>query len=419
MKHSVRIALTLAFIALMAVAVAFISAQGRRVRLQTTCREAVVDILDSATLSFVSEEDIRRYIREDYGVFTGQRIDSVNLRKIEDIIKGKSAVGGCEAYMTKDGILHIEVTQREPMIRFATPSGGFYADVGGVIFPLQGSTLPDIPVVEGNIPISTKEGFKGELTDEKERTWLSGIIEMFQFIRADKFWSKAIKKVQVDEDGLLVLSPKKGSEQFVFGYPYDYTKKFARMEDYYRYIMPERDSGYYKVVDVRYEGRVVCRQSTEKKKRPVKETVEAPKPQEKPKAEEKKKEQTAAPAKTEAGTEAKKPSATPAKKQTATPAKSGTSTQKAATPSKTGTATQKQTQTKSTGSATQKKAATQAKGASQSKAKTASTASKQSSTTQKTGTTASKQGSSKQTQAKGTAQASGKKAASTKTTAKK
>jgi len=260
MKQSVRISLTIAAVAILAVGIFFISRGSREIRRQTACNDAVIEILDSARLSFVSVDDVKNYLKHGYGPYEGQRMDSVNLKKIEDLLRSKSAVGGCEAYMTKDGILHIELTQREPMIRFMTPQGGFYADVSGVIFPIQGNALPDVPVVQGNIPINVDEDYKGEPQSEKEKYWLNGIIDMFRFMKKDKFWSTAVKKVDVNDDGALVITPKKGKEQFIFGHPDDYMDKFSRMEDYYRYIMPSKDSGYYKIVDVRYDGRIVCKQ---------------------------------------------------------------------------------------------------------------------------------------------------------------
>ncbi|MCQ2147852.1 MAG: hypothetical protein MJZ16_10090 [Bacteroidales bacterium] len=98
---------------------------------------------------FLTEEDIKNFIQEEYGVLTGQRVDSVNLKKVETILDGKSAILKSEAYMTlesnklkdgaKEGVLNVKIQQRKPLIRFQKESTGVYADETGYIFPIQGS----------------------------------------------------------------------------------------------------------------------------------------------------------------------------------------------------------------------------------------------------------------------------------------
>ena len=110
---------------------------GANARKVIKCEGMDIHILDSMENCFVTKADVRKFIDKEYGEFIGTPIDSLNLTRMEDIIDGRSAVRKSQAYATKDGILHIAVTQRKPVIRFQKSDGGFYADSEGYIFPLQ------------------------------------------------------------------------------------------------------------------------------------------------------------------------------------------------------------------------------------------------------------------------------------------
>ena len=91
---------------------------GKQSRKQLTCKGLEVTVLDSLENDFVSAADVRRFLDKEYGTYLGTPLDSMNLSRVEDIIDGRSAVLKSEAFVTKDGILHIEVTHRKPIVRF-------------------------------------------------------------------------------------------------------------------------------------------------------------------------------------------------------------------------------------------------------------------------------------------------------------
>ena len=107
-----------------------IGAENRR---EVTCNS--VDAIIADSLAFISPDDIKDWMA-DYGTYLGLRLDSVDLKKVEAVIDGKSAVRKSQAWLTDDGVLHVSVTQRAPVVRFQGASGGFYADAEGYLFPL-------------------------------------------------------------------------------------------------------------------------------------------------------------------------------------------------------------------------------------------------------------------------------------------
>jgi cell division protein FtsQ len=161
--------------------------------------------------------------------------------------------------MTKDGTLHIEVTQRRPVVRFQKKDGGFYADAQGYIFPLQSSFASHVQVIDGNIPLAANSGYKGEISDPEEREWFRQVMTLVNYMENRKEWRDKIVQIHVNGDGDFVMIPRKGNERFILGQPDFLEDKFKKLKKYYTAIVPEKGSGKYEVVDLRYKGQIVCR----------------------------------------------------------------------------------------------------------------------------------------------------------------
>lgn len=218
-----------------------------------------INLIYADDLRFVSEDDVKGYLDQGYGAYIGQRLDSIKLHKVEKLLNAQSAISKCEAYTTDDGKLNIRLTQREPIVRFQNEDHGFYADANGFIFPLQENYTSLVPVIDGNLPIHSREGYKGAPETEEERTWMAGVVGLLNYMSKNKLWSDNIVQMHVDEKGDLVLIPREGKEQFIFGSPFEAEAKFGRIEKYYRYILPNMEEGYYKTVNVKFDKQIVCK----------------------------------------------------------------------------------------------------------------------------------------------------------------
>lgn len=224
---------------------------------QNCCESLSVAFSDS--YNFVNEEDIKSCLDRNYGPYVGQRLDSVDLYRIEEILDAQSAVLKSEAYTTPDGRLNVIISQREPAVRFQKGGQGFYADNRGMLFPLQSKYTSNVPVVDGAVPLAWSAGYKGEPQSDQEKRWLGGLLSLLSWVENSKQWSGAIVQMNVNQDGDLVLVPRYGSEKFIFGYPDEIAAKFGRIEKYYQYIRPSKGEDYYSTVNVKFDGQIVCR----------------------------------------------------------------------------------------------------------------------------------------------------------------
>lgn len=232
---------------------------GSRSRKAVTCTGLKVAVLDSMQNSFVSGADIRSYLDKEYGQYVGMAADSIDLTRIEDIIDGRSAVLKSQAYVTRDGVLHVDVTQRKPVVRFQKSDGGFYADADGYIFPLQRTYASHVQIIDGHIPLAANSGYKGAIEDPKEKEWFRNMMNVVNYIEKSRTWRDKIVQISVDAKKDLILIPREGNEMFLFGQPTDIEDKFRKMEKYYTHIIPAKGEGHYRTVDLKYKGQIVCK----------------------------------------------------------------------------------------------------------------------------------------------------------------
>ena len=232
---------------------------GQNSRKPLVCKDIKIEVLDSAVNHFVTAADVRKFIDRKCGKLIGEHLDSIDLTKVEVAIDSRSAVLKSEAFVTRDSILNITVTQRRPVVRFQKKDGGFYADAEGYIFPLQSSYASHVQIIDGNIPLAANSGYKGEIEDPKERAWFKSMMKVVNHIEGSKVWKGKIVQIHVNGKGELTLVPREGKEIFLFGQPHSVEEKFSKMEKYYTTIVPGKGENKYKTVDVRFDRQIVCK----------------------------------------------------------------------------------------------------------------------------------------------------------------
>ena len=256
LNRTVRYIITLVTVVLVFGTAAVAVIAGRNSRKPLVCKSLDVVIVDSLENDFVNKADVKRFLDKEYGGYIGTVLDSIDLCRIETIIDGRSAVMKSQAFVTKDGTLHIKVTQRKPIVRFQKTDGGFYADAEGYVFPLQSSYASYVQIIDGDIPINMKSGHKGEIENPEEKIWFDKVMKLVNFIE-DSPWKERIVQIHVGNGGELTLIPREGEEKFIIGQPMNIEDKFARIEKYYTAIAPlERN---YKTINLIFDGQIVCR----------------------------------------------------------------------------------------------------------------------------------------------------------------
>ena len=212
----------------------------RRAHARVSCERIEVRFEDEHR--FFSEDDIRTFLDKRYGVYTGQPLDSVDLGRIEQLLEGRSAIRSCEAWTTDDGVLHLSILQRSPVVRFMNGEDGFYADAEGVVFPLFPSYTSPVRVVEGRA--------------DDDPQWVASVVGLVRYLDTHPAVGERIGQIAV-RGGELTLFPVEGRERFLIGRPEDFRARLPKIQEYYDYISPLENN--YQTINLKYNGQIICR----------------------------------------------------------------------------------------------------------------------------------------------------------------
>lgn len=216
------------------------------------CTDVHVTIKDSLDNGFIKPDEVKELIGTD---ILGLKLDSVNTYDIEQSLVGKNVIATANAYVTYNGKLVVEVTQRKPVVRIQTESFGCFSDETGFILPLNTRHPLNLPVVTGNLPIEIDENFRG-YTDNPQ--WMNNLIHITEYIRNNAYWCDEIEQICVESNGDLVFYPKARDFKILFGGLDNMDRKFSKLVAFYKTILKD-ESKKYTIINLRYKDQIICK----------------------------------------------------------------------------------------------------------------------------------------------------------------
>jgi len=220
------------------------------------CSAIKVTICDSAINQFISKNTVRWLIESDNTKVIGTPIDEIDTRELEQRLNARSVVKNTEVFTSIDGMLHVRVHQRRPIIRVQTANGGYYIDETGYLFPTTNVYTSYVAIVTGNIPVSFKPGYRGEIP-EKDKL-LKQIYDFGTFLQNNDFWHSQIQQLHVQNSNDMEMIPRLGSQLIKFGSLNNYEYKLKKLYAFYQRAMPEEGWDKYSRLDLRYSNQVVA-----------------------------------------------------------------------------------------------------------------------------------------------------------------
>ncbi len=221
------------------------------------CSKVDIKVCDSLVNSFIRPAEIAAIIEQEGNKTIGEKMVRIDVHYLEQLLNKRNVIKNTETFTSIDGVLHIKVYQRRPIVRVQAPSGNFYIDESGYIFPLSGVHTSYVPVVTGQVPMSIPAGYRGKIP-EKER-FLNQVYHFALFLDNNEFWQSQVTQLHVDNANSVSFIPRVGAQQIYFGALDNYEYKLSKLMVFYRKACPAGEDNNYAVIDLRYGNQIVCR----------------------------------------------------------------------------------------------------------------------------------------------------------------
>jgi len=207
-----------------------------------------VEIKDLDVVDFVGEDEVIQTLK-DYRVrISNEPIDSINKAYVKERVIDIPQVRNAEVFFTPDGLFHIKIWQRIPVMRVVKSNMSYYVDEEGGILPISARYSARVPVFTGNIEMGMIQ---------------EGLFELASFLNADPFWNAQIDQIQVWSSRNIELVPRIGEHRIFLGQLEDLEWKFRKLKALYEKAMPVVGWNCYESIDLRFGDQVVCKRKNE------------------------------------------------------------------------------------------------------------------------------------------------------------
>jgi cell division protein FtsQ len=224
------------------------------------CGGIRININDSSEYHFVSKREIANLISATSTRIIGRPLKELPMQEIELKISQIKELKDAEVYTTIDGILHVSVDQRIPVMRVIAGGGDYFIDEDGVVVRNRGLYNPRLHIVGGNIRITGPMLSGVSVLDTSiKHTILKDIYQFVEYINSDSFWSAQIDQIYVDNDDELDLIPRLGINVIHLGTIENFEGKLRNLETFYKKILPEVGWNKYELINLEYKDQIVCR----------------------------------------------------------------------------------------------------------------------------------------------------------------
>ncbi|MEL6639321.1 MAG: cell division protein FtsQ [Bacteroidota bacterium] len=211
------------------------------------------ELPDGNTL--VNREDILLTLERSFGHrLVGVPLGAIDMNRVERVLEEEPFVLNADAFIDAAGKIHIELTQREPILRVIDKNGlNYYLDPSGRKMPLSPHFTARVLVATGNIPPFVPDFQK------RKRHVLKDLFALTNTILDDDFMRVMVEQVYRSETGSYTLIPKLGYQKIVLG-PYEaIDEKLERLRVFYREGIPYEGWQKYSTINLTFDGQVVCK----------------------------------------------------------------------------------------------------------------------------------------------------------------
>jgi cell division protein FtsQ len=216
------------------------------------CSDYTIRLKGPGNHFFIGEKEVEEMLKKAVkGNLKGQPVESFNLNGMEQLLEKNTWVSEAELYFDNKDVLHINVTEKEPVARLFTAEGeSFYIDQNAAIMPLSEKISARVPVFTG-FPVKKKLSARDSLL-------LQQVKNTAAFIRQDSFWMSQVAQIDISKDGKMEMVPVVGNHLVKLGEGEDIPAKFRRLMVFYQQVLRNTGMDHYKLIDVQYKGQVVA-----------------------------------------------------------------------------------------------------------------------------------------------------------------
>jgi len=202
---------------------------------------------------FIDRDEVDDILQIHSHALIGHKMERINLHDLQNKLKANPFIEYAKVYADMDGIITIEISQRQPVLRVMNRfDQDFYVDQHGLKMPLSANFTARVLVANGYID---------ELFANRVDTLHTAIaMELFKtvdYIRKDSLWDAQIAQIYVNREHEIELIPRVGNNRILLGNADSLDVKFHNLLVFYKKALPRVGWEAYELINIKYANQVI------------------------------------------------------------------------------------------------------------------------------------------------------------------
>ena len=216
------------------------------------CKDYHILIKGAHSNFFIDQKDVEQLLMSSTrSNIKGELVASFNLHMLEQVLEHNTWIDEAELYFDNRDILHVTVTEKEPVARiFTTEGNSFYIDSAGLKLPLSDK-------MSARVPVFTSFPDK-KILSSKDSLLLNDVKVTANFIVNDPFWMSQVAQIDITAGRNFEMIPVIGNHLVKLGNGENIAQKFRRLMVFYKQVLSKTGFEKFKVIDVQYKGQVLA-----------------------------------------------------------------------------------------------------------------------------------------------------------------
>lgn len=244
------------FLTLVAAGVAIGFAESYRAEL--VCTDVVITFNKNQDFSLLSEVDVMGSIKKSKKDFIGKQLSDINILELEKNICHNPLILKADCYTSSEGKLHIDIDQREPLVRVIGEHDDFYIDTYGQLMPVVSNHANRLVVATGAINQGYRKNFNVNKAKQTDELILKDLYSIASAIARNTFLQALIEQIYVSPTGSFVLVSKIGPPIIHVGNVQKLDEKLKKIMAFYNSTKVREHWHTYKAINVQFENQIVC-----------------------------------------------------------------------------------------------------------------------------------------------------------------
>ncbi|HRV54560.1 MAG: cell division protein FtsQ/DivIB [Flavobacteriaceae bacterium] len=190
---------------------------------------------------YITTQTVSKLLIQNQQTVTDKPKETLDLNRLETALNSNPMIRSAQVFMHVDGVLKVEIEQKEPIARVLTQES-YYIDSQGQYMPLSTNHTARVPFVTGSV--------------QKDK--LTNVYAIANKVYNDEFLKKNVIEIHQNDDTSLWLKLRDCKFTVELGNVKQLDKKINNLKAFYQKALKDNLLNNYSKVNLRFDNQVVC-----------------------------------------------------------------------------------------------------------------------------------------------------------------